>query len=391
MSRKKGPRDARGAKIAAVILMCIAVGALLYYNKEDQIIPFTFDVQPKKIQLEYTQEAVKFDPISKIGFGVYKNSYFQSTKDGIKFFDTTGAEKWNETYTMNSPTMIVEGPIAAVGELKGRMMYVFHEKGLLYKVQSEYPITHFAVNKMGYVSVILQSKEGYMVRVYNESGKNSFELMYIEPQKYPIATDVSDDGKMLVVSSVDVSGTKMISDVVFFRMDQAGKGYVDNMVSTRRVENTIIPYLGYMADHQLIALGDHSILAFDAVGNEFWNKILQNKVQQVFLQGKDYLAIGYGDDLPNGDGELAQTVAIYGLKGEKLGEFFVGKDITHLCANGHNIVVGAQRSFFGINLQGRVQWEYTATQDIKQMLPFEDRKRVLSVAKDSMQIMQVIK
>ncbi len=395
MSRKKNSLSAKGIKWVAILLIGVAVGMLFYMENMDQSFTNALDLEPKKAQLKSMDHVMAFDPGSRVNYGIYKNDFFQCSKDGLKKFTASKDEKWNETYTLNSPIIVTEQSIIAVGEREGRRIYVFNESGKLFEASTEHPLINFAVNKLGYLAVTQQTKKGYSILVFTNKGEQLLGPIFEEPQIYPVGMDISDDGRILAVSCLDVSGTKMRSSLVFYYLwKEEGKSFQDNMFAALNKEDMIdlvIPTIGYMEDNTLIAVGDKRIIAVDEKGNELWSRVLSNKIHHVSLQPKKNFVIAFGESFPGEKPGGENRIVWYNLKGEITADFSVQKEVTHLYADEYGAAFGTTRTFYGSNTQGKLLWEYTATRDIKQLLPFEDKKRVLVVYKDQAEVMEVVR
>lgn len=327
---------------------------------------------------------------NKASFQTNGKSFFQCTKDGMKYFGGYENQKWSDTFTMVNPVTIRDENCIAVGELIGRVAKVYQESGLMYTVQSDQPIVQMSLNKNGYLAAIINNKTDYRIEVYHSSGKIIFTRKEMEEGVYPIALDISDDNRVLAVSYLDTRDVEIISRVLFFYVNEAeGKEWEDSMFASIQKDGDIIPVISFMKEGRLAAVSDRSVFAADLQGKELWSMELTNKLDQVAFAGKNAIVIANGEILGGKEGKQEGLVEWIGLDGRVLGNYQAKDSVTYLKGTKEAMVVGSSRDFCAVGENGKPVWSHKATQDVDDILIMEKVNMVLYVTKNSAEIMDI--
>lgn len=335
---------------------------------------------------------IPLDAGSSASFAVFDEAFLLCTKDGAKYYNSVGDQKWNDTFNMSTPTVIQEGPFMAVGDLGGKNVRVYDESGLLYNVQLEGNLSQFALNENGYLSLLEQKNSGYEVKIYNSKGTLLKGRVEETAGVYPISTDVSDDNKSFAVSYVDTTDVYPIGRVLFFYVNpEDSENYTDSLyASAADKADEIIGAISYRSNGVLAAVSDKGIYGFRD-SEEVWSYPLTNVVEYISFQQKDRVVLTMGDALPGEEGKEEGTVCWLSANGSEEASFVSGKDITYLSVWKDGIVVGTDHTYTGIRHTGREAWVYQATQDVTDVIPMESFSRVLVVGQDMARILDMDK
>ncbi|MDR2648323.1 MAG: DUF5711 family protein, partial [Clostridiales bacterium] len=132
--------------------------------------------------------------------------FFFCTKDGVKFMSSNGEQHWEEIINLTSPVLYGKCDIIAVGESRGRTVYVFNTLGKIMEHRFNEPMLSFSVNKAGYLTVILQTAAGYRVETYSPGSDSAiWQYVMVKPNVYPVSADTSPDGGITAVSLLDLT------------------------------------------------------------------------------------------------------------------------------------------------------------------------------------------
>ena len=89
----------------------------------------------------------------------------------------------------------------AVGDIGGNSILVFSEEGLKGEIETSLPIENMAISDQGIVTVLLKNETAPKIISYDAMGNVLVEQQVTVPvMGYPVAMDMSDDGKMLAVT-----------------------------------------------------------------------------------------------------------------------------------------------------------------------------------------------
>lgn len=335
---------------------------------------------------------IPLDAGSSPSFAVNHQAFLLCTKDGAKYYNSVGDQKWNDTFTMTTPTVIQEGKFMAVGDLGGKNVRVYDESGLLYHVQLEGSLSQFALNENGYLSLLEKKDSGYEVKIYNAKGTLLKGRVEETPGIYPISTDVSDDNKSFAVSYVDTTDVYPIGRVLFFYVNpEDSENYTDSLyASAADKADEIIGNISYRSNGVLAAVSDKGVYGFRD-SEEVWSYHLTNVVNYISFQQKDRIVLTLGDALPGEEGKEEGTVCWLSANGAEEASYVSGKDVTYLSAWKDGIVLGTDHTYTGIRHTGREAWVYQATQDVTDVIPMESFSRVLVVGQDMARILDMDK
>ena len=383
--------------LAVVLVLCIGCG-LIYLDtaygsgKIRSLFVKSSVTQNKGNPSAGVLAEIPLDAGSSTSFAVFDQAFLLCTKDGAKYYNSVGDQKWNDTFTMTTPTVIQEGSFMAVGELGGKNVRVYDESGLLYNVQLEGNLSQFALNQNGYLSLLEKKDSGYEVKIYNSKGTLLKGRVEETAGVYPISTDVSDDNKSFAVSYVDTTDVYPIGRVLFFYVNpEDSENYTDSLyASAADKADEIIGTISYRSNGVLAAVSDKGVYGFRD-SEEVWSYHLTNVVDYVSFQQKDRVVLTLGDALPGEEGKEEGTICWLGANGAEEASYVSGKDITYLSAWKDGIVVGTDHTYIGIRHTGREAWTYQATQDVTDVIPMESFSRVLVVGQDMARILDMDK
>jgi len=305
-------------------------------------------------------------------------SFFYSTRSVVQYRTTAGDGRASQSHSFNPtltrPIMIGRGDIVAVGEENGRRVYVFGTEGLILRKEFDDIVSVFSVTESGLLSVVLRQGTGHEIRVYNRTG----ELLYLrfirEAMRIPIAVETSYCGRYVVVAIMNLS--TMLTTYLEFGYINTTDGV--DLLDTHAVFFTdifndhIVTSMRFMADNKLVSFTTAGVICYQLVPNLHG----PTRVNQIFFYEKDFSidnVVFYGDrhfayvtgsrHMWVTEGPIAGTVRIYNINGTRTGEFFLGRRATHLSAGHGAILVGADRNFHAVTLNGNHLWEHNALQD----------------------------
>lgn len=383
------PKTHKALKFFLILIISSGVlGAIYLKSMNISIIDYILSYQSDKIVANILNTE-QFDIDSKSDFTIINNAYVECNKDSIKY---NGLNKWSQTYTMNSPTMISEGNIVAVGEFNKNNVYVFDEKGPLYDITSEAPISQFVINKSGYLIVMTENSISLYTPYSNPAGAKITSFERETDGVYPICADISNSGNYVAISYLDTTGSQINSKVLFYAVGLNGEiEYgADSVVNLSSIhgDNELIFNVSYMNNDTLVAISDKKIFA--AANNEkIWEKNLTNKLTSLNLNNGKYIVLGLGDELPGGSEFKAGTAIWYDLKGNQVGTYEIGKDIKLLASKSNRILAYAGKTVYGLSLKGNLLWEYITLGDLKHMELFNDTSNILLVYRNSAQTIDI--
>jgi hypothetical protein len=379
-SSGKQKKPAAGGKLllAAGLLLLAAIAQYIYFNWASII------GGGQTLRMTDTQKGVAYEYEAGTSFYSYDSRFFYfCTKDGVKYVASDGNIKWQEIFNLSKPLMAARGDTVAMGEAKGKHIYVFNGNGPLFDAAFDEPALFFSVNKSGYLAVILKLDKGYEVRVYYRQGDEPiYRNVLRDPLMQPMAVDISDDGRYVALALLDIS-LRMSSRASFYYVN-AKDAYAtaDGLFAWEDFPNQLIGCIQFMDKNNALVVTDTQINCYRPDENhslaEQWTLPMRNRIDYLAFYNGSRFAFTTGDKLLNTDNAAEPgTVYIYGINGECTGEFNLGRKATYLSMGHDAVLVGADRSFYALNNRGIRLWEYITTQDTGQLIFLDNTDTVL--------------
>lgn len=327
-------------------------------------------------------------------FCTFGNRFLMCTKDGVRFYNSMGDQKWNDTFTMASPRLIKEGDYCAVGDMSGKVIHVYSESGKLYSVQTEGTIMQFALNNNGYLIAIFSVEDGYKASVYNETGTRLYLRNEETSGVYPLSADISNDNKVYAISYLDTSDVKPVGRVLLFYIDpQKGKEFQDNMFAALEPKEEeagqFIPMISFLHNGILGVVTDESVLGIGADGQQVWNYPLNNRIDYVNMENGKYIIVALGDELTGKDGEEKGSVLWIDGEGKKSSTFQAGGNVTYLRNAEESTIVGSGSRFFSVKPNGKVIWEHVVTGEVVDILMMGSDTKALYVTRNRAAVVDI--
>ncbi|MCL2873419.1 MAG: DUF5711 family protein [Defluviitaleaceae bacterium] len=368
-------------KIAAVIL-AVSVAFYIYTDIDAGSL---FGSNDSDAFFSPTDVAFQYESLRDVFFFATENGdFFYCTNNFVRFLTPTGQVRWETSIDVLNPFVVGNGSYIAIGEVNGRIIYVFGRSGLLYTRHFETQnILNFAVNRQGFASVVLQSGSSYETIVLNSSGTEIWRWMYHLPGIYPIATAISHDSRILANSTLEVN-ERLVSQVFYaFLNRNEAAAHTDTIFMSMIRPGQVIPEVHFLDNRTAVLLSDSEISGVTFTGGsdvrDEWSKEIGNRIDDfaIFDRG---IAVAFGEGVINQNQERPGTVNFYNASGEVTGTFFGGDRVTYMSSNGNNIVIGVGRTFYGVTDRGRILWQFDATTDLRDVFILNNSNTILTVS-----------
>lgn len=402
-------RRKKGSKKYIVILFLLAlivgVSCGLYYIDtfygEGKINTILSSLQQKKTtqtaETEQTDSTKQTDITEEVDekntirfssggalFATQGKRFLMCTKDGARYMNGMGDQKWNDTFTMTAPELIEEGNYYAIGDLSGKSVKVYNETGLLYTAQNTGNVLYFALNRNGYLGVITKEKEIYTVMVYDSEGTQLTGRQEGEKGVYPLSMDISDDNRVFAISYLDTTDVEPIGKVNFFFVNESeGKNFTESMFSGVIKNNELIAKVFYLDNGNLAMVSDKALYGVASNGEERWAIELTNHISYIGIEKKKYIVAAYGGAISGRDSKKQGYISWINGDGKEIASFQAKDAVTYLNCNNTGTVIGCNKTYYGFKIGGRAFWEYTATKDMIDVLLMENVNHVLFVTNNS--------
>lgn len=323
------------------------------------------------------------------------NLFYFVTRGGVQQLASNGGVRWSEPFSFTHPIMVARGDIVAVGERAGRTVYVFNSAGLIFSADFDDPVVLFSVNEAGILSVVLETSFGYRIYIHNQQSVRPGEraLFYQNitgDLHFPTAVEVSENGRYIAVAILD-SSTSLFNHTILLRYmnewDARAAGVEEGLFAAEILDDQEVIYsMRFMADNKFVVATTSRIICYQITSRSYgvstkqilWAINLQNYLSHIAFYGNRHLVYVTGDrHLGIIDGTPPGAVRIVNLDSTQVGEFNLGRSVTHLSVGHGAAIVGTDRNFHAIDLRGNLLWEHNALQYTRDVIFLDDTDTIL--------------
>lgn len=325
------------------------------------------------------------------------SGFFTLTGSRIARFDHFGQIIWEQPLNYENPIFVHSGSYVAVSAYRARTYRAFGPYGSLHTLTFENDILSYHIAANGYSAVMTGSEAGYNINVFNAAGLPVKRREINERNLFPLSMAISPDGRILVVSYLDISGPIILSYIcAYYIHESEAANYTDGLfASFRHLEGEIISKVRFIDSTNLMYSSDGQFGVYElgpgARVRHRWSNILNNRA--VFVEAVEGIgiAVAFGSVLLNREGIAEGTFIVYNVNGDELASYIMDGSITYLSLGKEAAIIGGgalRRSFAAVTYRNRVVWEYTATSDILDFVILDTPERALIVSPNRMEIMR---
>lgn len=367
--------------IIAFITLIIVVS--MYLNKNDSITK----AMPKK-----TFQSI--DISSGENIYTYNSFIYTYGKAGLKIFKD---EKLliNDKFTLENPYVATSYDKLAITDKNSKVLRVYSSSGNIYTINAPNIILGFNINKNGSCAIILKMQDSYQIDVYDKQGELIYsikDISYLEG--IPVSVSISENDNILAVSFIKTTGATIDSNIVLYSINdtEVFGGFIKN--------NQFVGLIKFLNNTNLIGFSEKEIFIIKTnettnqeQAKEIYQKPLNNILNYVkFLDGVGYL-VCYGDKTTSSQDAIRENeIIFYNNNGGNIAKYY-NKDklITNIWANKFGAIIAQGRNFIGLDTSGNKLWEYQATQDIKNVLFYNNKNCIAIETNDKIKIVKIDK
>ena len=313
--------------------------------------------------------------------------FFQVTRTSIRMLGSNETQRWQDIFLFSRPIMVARGSIVAVGEDRGRVIYVYNESGPLFSSTFEHPVLSFSVTETGFLTVILQLDIGIRVQVHSEHHITPAFLFRNDihsPLLHPVSAEISSNGRYVVITFLNMENYIDTLVQFYFTREQDAWATDRGLFSQIPFLNEMPIHTRIMNNNRVLVITDSAIRAYDIDSSHntplVWEIGLSNRLDRIeFLQGSHF-AIALGERLPGSlNAPLQNTVQVFNMNGVQTTYIEMDRRVSQLHMSHNSVVVGTDRFFIAKTLAGDILWEYTALHDVRDFILLENTNTFLVV------------
>lgn len=297
-----------------------------------------------------------FEENGVMNYETYLDHVVRYSKDGITYVNAKGEAIWSSSYQMKMPKAYVNKEYVAVVDFNGNEVYLFDEKGLVKNFTTPYNICNAAVSAQGVVAVVLEADEENYIYLYDKGATELVEIKStIGKNGYPMDIALSEDGKKMVASYVNMDEMEVITELAFYNFGSVGQNEnSDRLVGGKKFPGSLVPEVKFLNNDTVCAFVDDGILVYDMKDKpgEKASIEFENKPRSVFANGK---YIGVISELENQTGTY--LLKVYQLDGKERFQTNIDIEYIQVVAGEEELLLLGSNSLLVMDYRGNVKFK----------------------------------
>lgn len=281
-----------GITIAIIAVLFIAVLAVMLFQTYDSVQVLDSHSLPDS---------------AGNGYESFAGDILKYNTDGVSLMDANGEEEWNQPVQMQRPAAAVNGDYAVVADVTGTSAFIFDKKGMTGEADCAKPIEKADVSAQGTVTVIQENGATPVVACFDKEGKLLLENQTaLTETGYPLSATVSDDGAVLAVSYMKVSGKGVGGQVIYYDLKTKDR---DKVLFKKTFENEAAGEVFFMDDFSVV-IAEKQCLVYKGLKEPKEKKkiTLHGRIEKIFRDERYFGLLISGE---SGDHRLR----VYGRNG----------------------------------------------------------------------------
>lgn len=249
-------------------------------------------------------------------FDVFHGNILKYSKDGASLVDENNKIIWNQTYEMQSPMVDFCENYAAIADKKGDRIYIMDLSGPCGEIETSMPIQRIEVASQGMVAVLMEQNGTGYIQMYDKSGTFLAEgEVHTENSGYPLDIAISNDGKKLAVSLLDVNKGNVNTTITFFNFDAMGQNEIDNIVGQYSYADMVVPKVEFLTNDVMVAFGSQKAVVFEGAQKPQVKKevAIEKEIRTIF-----YNDAYFGFVFDNENKDTSYNMQVHDLRGAEV-------------------------------------------------------------------------
>lgn len=318
------------------------------------------------------------------------NNLLKYTPDGVSYINKNGDIVWSAGINMKMPIAVVRGNYAVVADLNGNSVCVFNEEGQVSSLTMPYTICDVDIAKQGAFAVVLESDKTNYIKLYDKNGKDIYELQTtIDKSGYPIDIAISEDGKKLFTSYINMTGTSISNNLAAYNFGDVGQNTnADRMVGGYMFDSQVIPKVSFVDNDTVVAFGTNEIIiyAMKEKPSEKARIKFDEEIQSIFYSEK-YIGIIIKNDDPD-DNSLYIT-KVYDLKGKLKFETGIDFNYDNIYADKKEFLISGGSDLIIMRKNGKLKFKGMLSGKIVNIVPTGNRLEYVVTYDNSTEIIKL--
>ncbi|MBQ9278338.1 MAG: hypothetical protein IJ224_06860 [Lachnospiraceae bacterium] len=357
-------RNLRTKTIIAILALMVFVAAAAFINS-------MMNKEYKGYRVISSTETNYENTASYIQFS---GNLLKYTPDGVSYINRNGDTVWSAGINMKMPIAVARGDYAVVADLNGNAVSVFSNEGQVSSLTMPYTICDVDVAKQGAFAVVLESDKTNYIKLYDKNGNDIYEIQTtIDKSGYPIDIAISEDGKKLFTSYINMNGTTITNSLAAYNFGDVGQNAnADRMVGGYMFDSQVIPKVSFVNNDIVVAFGtdEINIYAMKEKPGEKAKIKFDVEIQSVFYSEK-YIGVIVKND--NADDNSIYKVKVYDLKGKLKFEYDLDFNYDNVYAGKNEFIISGGSDILIMRKNGNVKYKGNMNGRVINVVPTGNR------------------
>ena len=322
--------------------------------------------------------------------GTYLNfagGFIRYTGNSVSFKNSELTDLWNYTCELSNPVADVCGETLALADLSGNKIYVFGNRGLIGSITARFPVRAVSVSGNGVVAVVMRNDTQTMFELYASDGTELVEAQTsLADSGYPLAIDLSEDGKRLLVSYIKVAAD-VKSTVVCYDFSDSGATDSEQKIMENEYEGSLIPTVAFLGNGSAVAVGTDGLRFFHG-GNsmkETGRTGIEGEIKSLVCDGQNF-----GIVRENPGGEERYSFILYGPSGRVRHEWTFDDEYRDVILVGDQVILRYDSGCMVYRAGGRLLFDGDAGNTDGYLLPAGGFNKYCLVGPDRVDLVRLV-
>ena len=316
-------------------------------------------------------------------YASFRNGIIRYGRNGVTFLSRQNEVLWIQPGQFQNPALEVNDQTFAVADTGGNSIQIFTDKGLKGEFETNLPIEKFSLSNQGIVSAILKNENSPMIVTYDSTGNILVENQVVTGSMgYPVALEMSPDGKVLLVSYLDMKNSTLKSRVAGYNFVEEGTDRENHQVSMEEYEDSVIPEIFFMDAVTSVAVGDHSfsISKGSRIPEKTTEVELFREIRSTFHTSR-YIGFVLLNEEKSG-----YELRLYSKSGKQIMNRAFSGEFSNVYMEGNEIILyeGSRCSIY--TSMGMPRFDGDLKDDILMMVPMEGINRYMMMSTDELRV-----
>lgn len=364
-------------KLIMTVLTIIAAVVSTYLILEMQTYP------KMKVIERYDDTVTNSGSYKEFADGVLKYS-----RDGISFLSKTGEEKWNQSYQIKNPVVVINNKSVAVAEQEGNTIYVFDEQGMKGEIHTTAPVEKFVVADNGIVAALLRNEESVQVVCYDAVGNILVaHKTTMSGMGYPIGLALSPNGTRLAVTYLTIDEGCVATRAIFYDFSGELNEEKQYQLSEDVYKDLVIPVVYFATEEKAVLVGNTGYWYYEIKNGTTTSKKIEvdKEIMSVFWEDQ---TVGF---VLKKSGEDGQEVRLYDLNGKQILSKRITEEYANVKLSEGNVLLFDGKKACIISKWGVLEFEGETEKNIMELITLSGINKYLMMSADGMEEIRLVK